>query len=519
MGFFDAFQQWAGENRARRLKPILEMEAQVALKKQKELDAIREASERAALQQASQLIRQRDVAEDYQQEPLAEGMHGVRPEFTETDALNLFYSLGQAGIDPEKQAKSERERLTTEAFQRGIQGVKNEAALVNIGMGKEYAPVQLESGIFYNPYDTKNFNLGSTAQHKAETKLKQSEADEQTLRLARIRGLTDPIMQLNATSNKELGKPIEAVVEKDGKSIQTLISQDSKGNYHHSVVTDRNTGEPLVIPPEAVAGGNESPLIRDARVLYQNKVAPDMKTALEMSAYSKTKSPGERFNFLWQTHEKTDPGSGLKPDQWEVAKAVFNSWSRGSYGQPFPIDFVKVINSISDFPEGEKSKLLEQVASYNQEIATLNPEVAAMAGGQPGNISPVVTAPTQPDSTPPVVTAPTQPDSIPPVVTAPTQPTAPVPTQPLSTSLPAATTAPPLLQPDIQSQPFDLEKTMMLATQYGNPADIRKAMAKEGMALDDKSLGTYLISAINTGKADPDDMNFLAQLLGIDLKL
>ena len=60
---------------------------------------------------------------------------------------------------------------------------------------------------------------------------------------------------------------------------------------------------------------------------------------------------------------------------------------------------------------------------------------------------------------------------------------------------------------------------MMLATQYGNPADIRKAMAKEGMTLDDKSLGTYLISAINTGKADPDDMNFLAQLLGIDLKL
>ena len=361
-------------------------------------------------------------------------------------------------------------------------------------MGKEYTPVQLTNGIFYSPYDTKNFNLGSTAKQKAETKLKQSEADEQALRLMRIRSLTDPIMQLNATSNKELGKPIEAVVEKDGKSVQTLISQDSRGNFHYNVVTDQVTREPLVIPPEAVAGGSESPLIRDAKVLYQNGVAPDMKTALEMSAYSKTKSPGERFNFLWQTHEKTDPGSGLKPDQWEVAKAVFNSWSRGSYGQPFPIDFVKVINSISDFPKDEKDKLLEQVDSYNQEIATLNPEVAAMAG--------------QPDSTPPVVTAQIQPDSTPPVVTAPTQPL-----------LPAATTAPPLAQPDIQPQPFDLGKTMMLATQYGNPADIRKAMAKEGMTLDDKSLGTYLISAINTGKADPDDMNFLAQLLGIDLKL
>lgn len=503
MSFFDSFQQWAGKNRARRLKPILEMEAQVALKKQKELDAIREASQRAALQQASQLIRQRDVAEDYQQEPLADEMHGVRPEFTETDALNLFYSLGQAGVDPEKQATSERERLATEAFQRGIQGIKNDAALVNIGMGKEYTPVKLINGIFYNPYDTTNFNLGSTLKQQAEAKLKQSEADEQALRLARIRGLTDPIMQLNATSNKELGKPIKAVVEKDGKSVQTLISQDSTGDYHHSVVTDRTIGEPLVIPPEAVAGGSESPLIRDAKVLYDNGVAPDMKTALEMSAYSKTKSPRERFNFLWQTHEKTDPGSGLKPDQWEVAKAVFNSWSRGSYGQPFPIDFVKVINSISDFPEDEKGKLLEQVASYNQEIATLTPEVVAMAG-QPGNI-------------PPVVTAPTQPGNIPPVVAAPTTPTTPIPTQPLSAPLPAATTAPP--QPDIQPQPFDLQKTMMLAIQYQNPADIRKAMAKEGMALDDKSLGTYLISAINTGKADPNDMHFLAQLLGIDLKL
>ncbi len=506
--FLETFGRTIGNLRKGIYAPLMEHTAEVELEAKRKEIAEMLARQQAAIELAGQMERQRNVVEDYQQEPLQEGMHGVRPEWNETDALRLFHTYGQAGVDPQKMAEAEKAQMVTDLFAKArTDFADNKYIQAGLALGNAPKAVEFEGGVFFDPNVQGNNILGSTGKYQAEEKKAKNEADEQALRIERIRGLTDPIMQLNATSNKELGEPIEAMVEKDGKSVKTLIRQDSSGNYRHSVVTDSVTGEPLVIPPEAVSESSESPLMRDARVLYQNGVAPDMKTALEMSAYSKTKSPGERFNFLWQTYEKTDPGSGLKPDQWEVARAVFNSWSRGSYGQPFPLDFEKVIHSINDFPQSEKEKLLEEVGKYNQEIAALNPEVAAI-GGQPGISPPVVTTQTLP-------TASTQ-SSL--MATAPTQPLpSSLPTEITAPPLPTEITAPPLPQSDIQPQLQPLtSQAISTAWQAINdgedPAKVRASLKASGFDMSPQSIERLTIDAVNAGVPQDLFQKYLASI-------
>ena len=493
--FLESFGRFLGQLPMGIQSPIMERRAEIEFQKQKRLLDEQRAREYAAIEQAGELIRQRDIVADYQQDPLQEGVHGVRPEWGETDDLRLLHAYREAGIDPEKRAKVEREQLVTDAFQRGIKGITNNAALVNIGMGKEYNPVQFEGGVFYNPYDTENFNLGSTAKHQAEAKLKQGEADEQALRLARIRVLTDPIMQLNATSNKELGKPIEAVVEKDGQSVKTLISQDSSGNYHHSVVTDR-AGEPLVIPPEAAGDGltSEQKNIKNRARLLGITEAEALTSLNDKSQYS------DAGYIEYRLGVNSKDSFGRRNSDSKILNATFDDFVRSRYGSYFPEYFIEEANRSEDMTDVEKEAFSQKVKDYNQTVFEMQ-----LAGQQQPPAAPAVSPPVIPAVAPvPALPAAATPATMP--NAAPAMP-APAPTiQPPPIPEPA-----PLPEP---SQVPDFTAFAEIVMTNNSPETINAALQKQGFDLSPQAMGVMAIDAINQG-VSPRDIQQLYQLLGI----
>lgn len=516
MGFFDAFQQWAGENRAKRLRPIEQMKNEVQLELERRQAIEKQLREQSFRDIAGELEKQRSRAESVAQNPNQQlSVTEPVPSWNEADQLALYDAYQRSGIDREKQAESDQAVLAADSFRRGLANITNEAALVNIGMGKEYKPVELEGGVFYNPYDTQNFNLGSTQKHQAETKLEQSEAAEQAVRLANIRALKDPLMQINATSNKELGKPIEAEVEgPNGETHKALITQDSNGGYHHATVTDK-AGNPLVIPPEASSKGLTSEQINiqnRARLLKISEA-----DALSQMIHSKTDSPEATFNNLYDVNRKDD--TNMERDPKERLQKTMMEFAILYPDLPIPGIEARIKRTISD--EKDQAELLTLAQQLNSNLPVNPPPAPPPVVNQPvPTVTPTVSQPPvtpQGGSSAPVL------DNLMNQWQAGQQPapglTLDQPPAAMPEPLPSAPVPMPEPALSVEPQPFDLGKTIAIASQHTNPADIRKAMAAEGMAVDDKSLGTYLITAINTGKADPADMNFLAQMLGIDLKL
>ena len=365
MGFFDAFQQWAGENRAKRLRPIAQMKNEVQLELERRQAIAKQLHEQSFRDIAGELEKQRARAESFAQNPdqLLSVTEQV-PSWNEADQLALYDAYKRSGIDREKQADSDQAVLAADAFKRGLANITNEAALVNIGMGNEYKPVELEGGVFYNPYDTQNFNLGSTEKHQAETKLEQAEAAEQTLRLERIRQLSDPLMQLNATSNKELGKPMEAKIEgPNGETHKALITQDSNGRYHHSTVTDKE-GKPLVIPPEAVGSGSESPQMKLARDYLREGVVTSLAEGLKLAAFSKTDSPEAAFNNLFDSNKKDD--NNMEIDQKERLQKTMIEFASRYPGLPIPGIEERIKRTVTD--KNEQTELLTFAKALNSNL-------------------------------------------------------------------------------------------------------------------------------------------------------
>ena len=500
--FLESFGRFLGQLPMGVQAPILEHRAEIEFQQKKRLYEQEQANRLAAAERAGELIRQRDVFEHYQQKPLQEKMHGVRPEWGETDALKLLLAYGEAGIDPEKRAKAEQAELATEAFQRGIQNITNQAALVNIGMGKEYKPVELKGGVFYNPYDTENFNFGSTDKHQAETRLKKTEADEQELRLKRIRGLGNDLMQLNAMNSKELGKPIEAVVEKDGKSVKTLISQDSSGNYHHRVVTD-DAGLPLEIPPEAVDGGG---LTTDQKnVKYYSQLWG--KTEAETAEILKSKSLFSDAGFIEDRLMKNAQGAyGNRNSDKKILTATFDDFVRARYGSYFPSHFIDEVKRSRTMKDADKDALIADIEAYNQQM--FKRELAGQAApdstaSTPATAPPPVAMPVQQ----PVPAAPT-PAPMPAMQPAPAMPTpAPVPIPQPVAQLPTPLASKPAPMPDFQQ----FAETVMT---NNSPTEINAALKNQGFDLSPQAMGVMAIDAINQG-VSPRDIQQLYQLLGI----
>lgn len=317
---------------------------------------------------AAELEKQRKTAEAYAKNPdqFNSKLNPV-PSWNEADQLALYDAYQRSGIDREKQAESDQAVLAADAFKRGLANITNEAALVNIGMGKEYKPVELEGGVFYNPYDTQNFNLGSTQKHQAETKLEQAKAAEQALRLANIRALKDPLMQINATSNKEMGKPIEAEVEgSNGETHKAIITQDSNGRYHHSTVTDK-AGKPLVIPPEASGQGLTSEQINiknRAKLLGISEA-----DALSQMIHSKTDSPEATFNNLYDVNRKDD--TNMERDPKERLQKTMMEFAILYPDLLIPGIDARIKRTISD--EKDQAELLTLAQQLNSNLANKAP--------------------------------------------------------------------------------------------------------------------------------------------------
>ena len=365
--FLESFGRVIGQLPMGIKSPLMEKTIELQLAKEKRQLDEQLARQQLAVDQLVELERQKELAADWQREygnkPEADSLHGPIPEFNKADQLRLYQQYGQAGLDPEKVANTQQAELAADVFRRGLANVTNPAALVNIGMGKEYKPVELEGGVFYNPYDTKNFNLGSTQKHLAETQLVQSEAAEQALRLANIRALKDPLMQINATANKELGQPIESEVEgPDGNTHKALITQDSSGNYHYATVTD-SLGKPLVIPPEAV-GSNESPQMKLAKEMYGLKMFPSLEEAMAVAVYSKTDSPEAFFIDSYKANAKDSDGVSL--DQKERLAKTMVEFASSYPNIPIPDIVGRINRTISD--DEDKQELLTLASTLNSNL-------------------------------------------------------------------------------------------------------------------------------------------------------
>ena len=508
MGFFDAFQQWAGENRAKRLRPIEQMKNEVQLELERRRAIAKQLQEQAFLDTAGALQKQKKRAESLAQNP-NQVLSRTEPDpvWNETNELYLLDAFNRAGIDREAVAKANQAELATDAFKRGLENIDNSAALVNIGMGKEYKPVELEGGIFYNPYDTQNFNLGSTQKHQAETKLEQSKAAEQALRLANIRALKDPLMQINATANKELGKPIEAEVEgPNGETHKTLITQDSSGGYHHAPVTDR-AGKPLVIPPEAVGGGSSGLTTDQKNVKYYSQLWG--KTEAETAEILKSKSLFSDTGFIEDRLIKNAQGPyGSRNSDKKILTATFDDFVRARHGSYFPDYFKDEINRSSTMKDKEKEELIAEIDNYNQKVSemmlakkTITPEV-----------TPVAQAPIAQPLTPPIV--PAMPASA--VVPAgePKPVTLPSIQTPPAIPSPEPVAKPPVPVPEAQPVP-DFVTMAETVLSNNSPVEINAALKKQGFDLSPQAMGAMAIDAINQG-VSVQDIQQLYQLMGIE---
>ena len=510
MGFFD----WVGYQLGGMQAGFDRRQAEKQLELQHRKLTQQQLHEQTARDIAAVLEKQRKNAEIYAKNPdqFNSRLNPV-PSWNEADQLALYDAYQRSGIDREKQAKSDQAVLAADAFRRGVANITNDAALVNIGMGKEYKPVELEGGVFYNPYDTKNFNLGSTQKHLAETQLVQSEAAEQALRLANIRALKDPLMQINATANKEVGQPIESEVEgPDGNTHKALITQDSSGNYRYATVTD-SSGKPLVIPPEAVSGGDG--LTTDQKnVKYYSGLWG--KTEAETAEILKSRSLFSDAGFLEDRLVKNAQGPyGMRNSDKEILTATFNDFKRARYGSEFPTHFIKEIKLSRTMTDKEKEQLIADINNYNQEVFEMQ-----LAGQAP---EPVVSPIAQTIVQPAVTTAVT--NAAPPITQAPVQPQ---PTMPVSSTVPAPDLMPetqPVPIPEAQtaappvpiSEPPSAPDFMAFAETVmtnDSPDQINAALKKQGFDLSSQAMSAMAIDAINQG-VSIQDIQQLYQLIGI----
>ncbi len=515
--FLESFGRVIGQLPMGIKSPLMEKTIELQLAKEKRQLDEQLARQQLAVDQLVELERQKKLAADWQREygnkPEADSLHGPIPNFGKADQLRLYQQYGQAGLDPEKVADAQQAELAADAFRQGLANVTNPAALVNIGMGKEYKPVELEGGVFYNPYDTKNFHLGSTQKHQAETQLVQSEAAEQALRLANIRALKDPLMQINATANKELGQPIESEVEgPDGNTHKALITQDSSGNYRYATVTD-SSGKPLVIPPEAVGGGDG--LTTDQKnVKYYSGLWG--KTEAETAEILKSRSLFSDAGFLEDRLVKNAQGPyGMRNSDKEILTATFNDFKRARYGSEFPTHFKKEIELSRTMTDKDKKQLIADIDNYNQEVFEMQlagqvPEPVVSPTAQT-TVQPVVTTAVNNDA-PPVTPAPVQPQPTMPVLNTASVPDLMPETQPvpIPESQPVA---PPVPIPEPPPAPDFMAFAETVMTN-DSPAQINAALKKQGFDLSSQAMSAMAIDAINQG-VSIQDIQQLYQLIGI----
>ncbi len=511
--FLESFGRIIGQLPMGIKSPLMEKTIELQLAKEKRQLDEQLARQQIAFDQVVELERQKELSADWQKDydnkPEAEGLHGPIPEFGKTDQLRLYQQYGQAGLDPEKIAEAQQAELAADAFRRGLANITNDAALVNIGMGHEYTPVKLVDGNFINQYDTNDYLLGTTAKNQAETRKAKSEADEQEQRLRMMNNISDSVMRMNAFNKKELGKPVEVVIEgENGESNIVLASQDSSGKYRPQVLADTASGNPLVIPPEA-AGGDELREIRLARALKEHGVVESEAEGLELAVYGKTKSDD---TFLESRLIANAQGPyGNRNSDKKILTATFDDFVRARYGSSFPTHFIDEVNRSTTMKPAEKEALIQQIEDYNFKVFEMG------LTGQQTTQPPIV--PQAATGTGPPETAITNrgPATQKPLwnldnIQFQQQPGLQLPDMPvpdMSVPQPAAPVTIPE-QPEIP----DFQVITETILNNNGPAEINAALKKQGFDVSPENMSAMAIDAVNRGE-NPVEIQQLLQLLGI----
>ncbi len=341
MGFFDGLQQWAGENRAKRLRPIREMETQLAIQKATKLQTLKEQQAAEALNKVVTLEQQKQQAQN-PQVPLRPQTFG-RPE-----ELQLFQAYNKAGLDPKAMAEARTARLAADAFADAIPNVQTDEGKINIGLGKEYKPHVYRQN--------------------------ESKADEAAFRLQNLEKnfdlITDPLLALDVVQDKSIFDIQKAeIVGADGKTEQGFFSLTPSGGFQKMDITG-NQGQPLNIPTETT-----KPTTDMLNTAYYAKLWGISEA--EAAKILKS-SPAELPEKSWSTIVRSNvhnPVTGRRLDKNDIIKNSEEQWAIERRGQPLPANSTDIINNLVQ-EEDEKKAILANTDKLNKSLTQLKTHAA-----------------------------------------------------------------------------------------------------------------------------------------------
>ena len=457
MNFFKDFTDWARENRLSSMRAEQKIRNDLALEKEKNLQAIRRQQANEALQNAITLEKQREAASQPPQIPYRQQTFGLPEE------LSLYQAYGQAGIDPVKRAEAKTARLKAQAFAEALPSITEPSARVNIGMGKEHKPVSHSGGVFFNQYDPDNPLLDTTNKYKHETALAKNKADEAQTRLDVVTQALnnpelDPLLGVDIANNKTVFGSSKVEIEgKDGKTRQGMARLTPSGNYVADTITDLTTGQPLIIPAES----GDSATLQKAKEMVQYGRSPNIKEALTTLTSTLTDTPEKSWaeTVTRNTHDRV---SGRRLPDNEVASNSIRDWALAHPGEPFPEHIVKGIN-LMELSDPEKQKILASISRYNDAFKI--PET-------PADLTTDSVAP-----------------SLPLTSVAP-----PVPVT--QSELPATPAAMPEQQP---LTPVAIQASWTAIQQGKKPEEVQQALTEQGFDISPESVNRMAIDAVNSG--------------------
>ncbi len=458
MSLLDDFQRWSGENRARRLRPIQEMQMDLAIKKQQELDALK-------AQQAAEALQRVIALQQQQKQAQGTDAFGIDKQ------LALHQARNQAGIDPVAM-------LRTKMFEEAAAKIQNPAARINIAQGKEYKPVSYSGGVFYNPYDSSNPLISTTGKYSAETRQAQAKAKEAEIRqkvfAEKINEITDPLLLLDAVQNKSVFNVERAEVEgEDGTTRQTFAALTPSGGFVEKAFRDTE-GKPLKIPAQSGSKPTADMLNTEYYAKLWNKTPAETARILKSRA---NETPEQAWSTIVRGNV-INPFTKQRLSANDLLSSSLEQWVIERPGEALPDNIQETIKNLK-LSDKDKKTILAQVEQYNQAVSKPVKQTA-----------PTATLPATPTPTPVPTTVVT------PAITVPKPTPRPVTAPVMPATLPVPDVPPTETQP---LTPMAIQ-TAWSAIQNGKqPEEVQQTLLKQGFDLSPESVNIMAIDAVNSG--------------------
>lgn len=310
---------------------------------QKEADR-REAIHNVKLLEELRLISANTPKDASQQ--TAAGYNILLPstEFTPTMQAERNIALQQAGMDAEKIAESEAADARAAALHRAVSGIEENTdgigravAFGNLGNDKPLsAPVNMSSGIAYNPYDTTNPIVGESSAVDALARLRTSQADTEAMRYQALEDVlqdeqANPLLRADIANKKTAPRPTRVKVRrKDGQEVYMDARPNLQGGWDYSEAQD-TAGASLRVPPSA-SGDGRTALQKDTAF-----IAETMDVSPEEAILWKLQSKAKSDEALWNDIVLRTRSSRKYANPAEVQRESASLWAIMRPGKELPV--------------------------------------------------------------------------------------------------------------------------------------------------------------------------------------